>query len=110
MEDPDSGSSEPVDAAVTVGASEAVVDLAGTESVTVIEDAFFSAWAAWWRAAWTRFRSLSDGPRWRGRWGAGGGAEAGTEGGSVWGAPGWPRVHLNSMLAWPPLVDRYDTV
>ena len=77
MEYPDSGSSEPVDAAVTVGASEAVVDLAGTESVTVIEDAVFSAWAAWWRAARWRFFSFSAGPRCRGRRG---GEEGGGEG------------------------------
>ena len=61
------------------------------------------ACAAWWRAARSRFLSLSAGPQWRGRRGGvvveGKGGE---EGGREWGAPGFPMVQLNDTVACPP--------
>ena len=100
------GATEAVDvklAAVTDAVTEPT-----TEAVEGFEDAGAAVLArsAWWRAARCRFFSFSDGPRCRGRGGGEGGegGEGAEGGGRVWGAPGGPRVQLNSTLAEPPLV------
>ena len=87
-----------------------------TEAVAEVHESFVeaerggvaaAALAAWWRAARWLLRSLSLGPRWRGRQGGGGGKEGAGTGGREWGAPGWPRLQLNSTVALPPLVVRF---
>ena len=91
------------------------ITAAVTEAVAEVLEAFEEAerggaaasLAAWWRAARWLLRSLSAGPRWRGRRGGGGGKEGAGTGGRKWGAPGWPRLQLNSTFALPPLVVRF---
>ena len=73
---------------------------------------------AWWQAARSRLRSLSEGPRCRGRrggWlGGGGGDGVGKVGGEAggekagieWGAPGCPRVQLKPTVTKPSQVER----
>ena len=99
-----------VDWAEAAETTEAVADEAE------ISGAVASTRAAWWRAARSRLRSLSEGPRCRGRrggWGGGGdgvgkvGRGGGWEkAGIEWGAPGCPRVQLKPTVTKPSLVER----
>ena len=75
--------------------------MSGTVFAVLEEVVEAVALAALWRAARLRLCSFSDGPRWRG---GGGGQEGAGTGRREWGAPGWPREQLNSILASPPLV------
>ena len=92
-----------------------------TEAVPVAEEADISGAVAstrvaWWRAARSRLRSLSDGPWCRGRqrgWGGGGdgvgkvGGGGGWEkAGIEWGAPGCSRVQLKPSVTKPSHLER----